>query len=263
MLKVPSGGSDNNNYANVMFLIYLDSASPDWIEILQSYHIPILISPLHDKDTFYKSDPFRFGAPVGTYKKPHYHVLCSVKGGKSKEFWQALADSVGAANGYIEVINCVGSMVRYLVHADDPDKHQYNAFDICSMGGFQYGKYFDIEDDSVLDKTFDLMCAVINDRTILCYKDFVDYCRSEEPSWSRCLRRGLNTMVKDYIKSFAFMVTGQGKKTVLMSDFTNLQSKYDKALREINDLVDKKSDLIRRAKEDGLDLLSKYPNFLE
>lgn len=212
MLKIPIGGSENNNYANVMFLIYPDSASQDWFDILQSYHIPVLISPLHDHDTFYERDPFRMGAPVGTRKKPHFHVLCSVKGGKSAEFWQGVADSVGAANGHIEVINCIGSMVRYLVHADDPDKYQYNAYDICSLGGFQYGKYFEVEDDSILDTTFDLMCSVISEHGFIMYKDFIDYCRKEIPVWCRYLRKGLNPLIKDYIKSFAFRISKSGDK---------------------------------------------------
>ena len=45
--------------------MYPESAPENWREILADLHIPVLISPLHDKDV----------TPDGEIKKAHYHVI--------------------------------------------------------------------------------------------------------------------------------------------------------------------------------------------
>ncbi|MDU7039740.1 MAG: Rep family protein, partial [Lactococcus lactis] len=50
---------------NWTFFVYPESAPSNWREILDSYHVPWIESPLHDKDV--NSD--------GEIKKAHWHVL--------------------------------------------------------------------------------------------------------------------------------------------------------------------------------------------
>ena len=47
------------------FLVYPDSVNENWLFLLDSLHIPICVSPLHDKDF----------NPTGEPKKPHKHIF--------------------------------------------------------------------------------------------------------------------------------------------------------------------------------------------
>ena len=40
----------DNRFRNACFLVYPDSAPVDWIEILRAQKVPVIVSPLHDKD---------------------------------------------------------------------------------------------------------------------------------------------------------------------------------------------------------------------
>ena len=64
-----SGGDRARAFA---FLVYEDSAYPDWMERLADLHIEAFVSPLHDKDV----------NPDGSLKKPHWHVLLYFSGKK-------------------------------------------------------------------------------------------------------------------------------------------------------------------------------------
>ena len=90
-----------------MCLVYPDSAPSDWVLRLRNWHVPAVISPLHDHDTWdsdkysivYETDSegdilLKDGYPVpkvdengevirilrhkkGDYKKAHFHVMIS------------------------------------------------------------------------------------------------------------------------------------------------------------------------------------------
>lgn len=80
---------------------------------------------LHDKDI--QED--------GTLKKPHYHIVFNLQAKHSKaKFLEAIANAIGQHTDSIsidELIQLEGA-VRYLIHIDNPEKHQYNEFEIVS-----------------------------------------------------------------------------------------------------------------------------------
>lgn len=51
-------------------ILYTDSCAPDFMQKLESMHIPAFLSPLHDRDL--KED--------GSIKKPHYHLMLMFQG---------------------------------------------------------------------------------------------------------------------------------------------------------------------------------------
>ena len=55
----------NGRTRTFAFIMYPDSMADNFIDKLTEFHVPTLISPLHDKDV----------NPDGTPKKLHYHVL--------------------------------------------------------------------------------------------------------------------------------------------------------------------------------------------
>lgn len=108
---------------NWTIVVYPDSAPSDWRDIIDSWHIEWVESPIHDKDINANGGP----------KKPHYHVLLMFGGVKAYEQVVEL----------IEVLKCpipvrvhnAKALVRYMAHLDNPDKVQYNISDVISHGG--------------------------------------------------------------------------------------------------------------------------------
>lgn len=87
---------------------------------------------LHDMDLKeYTSDNFPddYEDGDGVYKKPHIHVVVRTKNGHTLS---AFAKLLGIDSRFIQVCSNYRSAVRYLIHADDADKHQYSKLDICS-----------------------------------------------------------------------------------------------------------------------------------
>lgn len=108
---------------NWTFVCYPESLPCDWLEIVDSWHIPYVISPVHDKDL----------NPDGTIKKPHHHVLLMFQGIKS---YDQVVQLIKPLNATIPLIcQSTKGLVRYMAHMDNPEKHQYKTEDIIAGAG--------------------------------------------------------------------------------------------------------------------------------
>lgn len=173
------------------FIVYPDSAPIIWKELLKSYHIPAAVSPLHDKDL----------NPTGDEKKPHWHVMVEFESLKSFDQVKEITDKL---HGTIPLIvqSPVG-MIRYFIHKDNPEKHQYNWEDIELFSGFdieKYDSYTDHEIDSILAD----ITRFIDDNCIIEYADILAYARDKKndhyEDWYRIIRK--NTIfINAYITS--------------------------------------------------------------
>lgn len=154
-----------------------------------------LVSPLHDKDL----------KPDGTAKKPHYHVIILFEGGKSPDLVQEICDTVGGANGYIEVILDKRKAIRYLTHCDFPQKYQYSKFDIlCS--GISISKYFD-DDDQSINQTAVEIFAWIREHHCRHFNVLIDYClENNKKDWFSRLRSDLCSLVKNYMAGMRWQI---------------------------------------------------------
>lgn len=65
----------------------------------------------------------------GHLKKEHIHFVAYFKNACTVS---ALSKVLGIDDRFIEVCSSISSAVRYLIHLDDPDKHQYSSIDICT-----------------------------------------------------------------------------------------------------------------------------------
>src|SRR5699024_12806409 len=72
-------------------------------------------------------------------------------------------------------------LVRYLIHMDNPEKHQYKREDIICHSGADIEQYFEISSASRERILWDIM-EFIRDEKITSYSAFIGYCqdRSEE-----------------------------------------------------------------------------------
>lgn len=131
--KESSGAGRTRNYVAI---VYPDSKNTpeNWIDILSESHIPIVISPFHDKDLTEMGEP----------KKPHYHVMLCFDGPKSPEQAKEVFATVGAVVSPKRtefVVNSLRGMARYFCHMDNPDKAQYDSSKVRCLSGADYFGY--------------------------------------------------------------------------------------------------------------------------
>ena len=112
------------------FVGYPESMPDNWLSILNEYHIPMAISPLHDKDL--NSD--------GEEKKAHYHVLLVYGNTTTATNISKISESVNGTKP-IPVMSLKG-YYRYLTHKDNPEKYQYSDNDIKLICGFDPSDYW-------------------------------------------------------------------------------------------------------------------------
>lgn len=97
------------------YVVYPDSAEPDWKRQLDDTGLPWHESPIHDMDM----------TATGMHKKPHYHVIVSYGNATTyRNACQLLSITHGRPPMMIRRVN---RAYRYARHADDPDKFQYDS----------------------------------------------------------------------------------------------------------------------------------------
>lgn len=159
------------------FLIYPESAPANWIQILEDTHIPILISPLHDRDVWQDTHDDHI---EGELKKPHYHCMIIFNGGTRAS--QALAALQPLGINYVEPVNSINTLTRYFIHLDNKDKAQYSESDIVSLNGAP----IDISRQLSPEEKKQIGIDVVNwirDNKIVEYQDVVYHAVDCEPDW--------------------------------------------------------------------------------
>lgn len=116
------------------FCIYPDDSLPDnYLNIIDNWHIPVLISPVHDSDV----------NGNGMEKKKHIHVMIYFGKGQNKSYKQVMSYVEKLHGCPCEVVHNTVGMIRYFVHRDNPEKHQYDVQDLKAFCGFQYIEAFE------------------------------------------------------------------------------------------------------------------------
>lgn len=145
-------------------LLYPESCIADIDSALQDLKVPCALSPLHDKDIC---------NDTGELKKPHYHLVLHYTSLKSKRQVKEALEPLGAVG--VEQVRSLGTYVRYLIHADDTDKAQYNLQDLKVFNGFSADKYFD-EEAVTTDAGFAALVRIALDNDYTDYCDLVTHC---------------------------------------------------------------------------------------
>lgn len=116
--------AESTKKRNWTFVLYPESAPADWVDRLKISGLLVAISPLHDKDI----------DPTGEKKKAHYHVIVVYSGPTT---YNAVEKFTRSLNATIPLpLESVKGMYRYFTHKDNPEKYQYNEFDILCLNGF-------------------------------------------------------------------------------------------------------------------------------
>lgn len=139
-----------------------DSLPENYREILNDeLHLCWCESPVHDADL--NGD--------GSEKKKHIHFIVVFEGNKSFEQIQEITDRLRCP--IPQQCRNMRSMVRYLIHADNPDKHQYKREEIRSHGGFSLDEYFSRSQTENRDLLKEIM-AFCRDNDIREFSDLVE-----------------------------------------------------------------------------------------
>ena len=172
----------NERVRGITFLIYDESAKPDWEQRLLDYHVPCLYIK-HDRDE---------------HKKVHWHIIMYFEGKKSFDQIQNIIDDIGAANGQFQPIHSMRAMARYLCHMDDPEKEQYTPDEVHAIA-LDYNSLIDMPSDKY--KTIGEMMDFCEDNAIFSYYELIGYARVHRFDWFKCLCDSSTMVMKEYLKS--------------------------------------------------------------
>lgn len=175
------------NFATV---VYPESAPQDWLEKLADLKIESLVSPLHDKDK----------NPDGEPKKAHYHVILMFETVKTTEQVKEITEKIGGVG--VEKINSLRGYARYLIHADNPEKAQYEKTDIKQIGGADYESICSLASDKYAAIREMIQYCTTNE--IISYADLLRYAAEQNENWFRCLCDNGTVVMKEFLKSLAW-----------------------------------------------------------
>lgn len=169
------------------FVVYPDDSLPEnYLSIIESWHIPTLISPCHDKDL--NADE--------TEKKKHKHILLNFDGNKSYEQLEHYSKQL---NGTFPIlVDNNNGMIRYFIHIDNPEKHQYSMNELVSISGFDYSTAFDNKANDI--KMMALFESYVNDYNVTNFYVLIQLLKSKkEIDLLNWIQLHCNTYIKFYI----------------------------------------------------------------
>lgn len=184
-------------------IFYPDSAPPDWEEYISQLHLRVWVSPVHDADKWTESDQAKDPKHIaGTCKKPHYHLIAQYETQVDR---QTFLDDFNGLNApeNVKVVKSLISMVRYLIHADDPNKAQYKREDVKVFGGAEVDLVEQLGSHE-RHEALKAMRRYIREHGIVDYCDFVDYCDDCEITWAHLLDDNSSYTIEKYIKSLRY-----------------------------------------------------------
>lgn len=186
-VKVPQERNIPERVRNYACIVYPESAPENWLQILADMAVPCLVSPLHNRD---------FNAD-GKPKKPHYHVLFTFEGKKSKSQFNVLIKPLNGTE--VVDVQSIRGYARYLCHLDNPEKAQYNVADIKQFGGADYEAFVCMSSD--ITKQVRLMQYYIKKQHIYSYNYFLDICAESFPDWHYLLVNRCSFVIQCYLQS--------------------------------------------------------------
>lgn len=174
---------------NWAFIVYPDSLPENYEEIIINTGLPMVFSPLHDKDL----------NPTGESKKPHYHVICYYE--NTTTFKNVRDNVTSLLNGTIPVkLESMVGMYRYHLHLDNPEKYQYDDRFRTFYNGFDVNKVDSLTYTEV-SKLLKEIQTLISRESIFEYADLLDILLDNEMYQMWDVARNHTLLLNTYITS--------------------------------------------------------------
>lgn len=146
------------------FIIYPGKSAPeDWYNQLVLTHLPICVSPLHDRDV--KNDE------TGELVDPHRHVLVCFDGPTTAKNVNRISQDLLNGTGCVQVYSVRG-IYDYFIHPENTGKVPYSEDDRLCLNGFYIEDYTQLtskEELIIVDSIMDF----IQDQAISEYCDLL------------------------------------------------------------------------------------------
>lgn len=164
-----------------------DSLPENYRQLLETY--AYVESPVHDADM--NGD--------GNEKKAHIHFLLLFDGKKSFDQVKEISDTLHAP--IPQKVHSIPSMVRYMIHLDNPEKAQYKQSDIFVHGNIDISDYFKPSKGEKQEMLHSIL-AYIREHEIDEICDLVDDCLENEfYDWLDVIENYNTLFISAYIKS--------------------------------------------------------------
>lgn len=185
-------------YRNFATLVYPESAPDNWLEVLRDSHLQIFVSPLHDKDL----------NPNGTPKKPHFHVMPMWENPINREVAEEFFSTFGGVG--CEVVKTKRGYARYLTHMDNPEKYQYDANDVLSLGGADYFSIVINESDEfmIIDEIIDYIDEFKIENVLELYQ--LSRAEVHQNDWRRVVQKNIYLFDKFCSANYKERIYGKG-----------------------------------------------------
>lgn len=172
------------------FIGYPESLPPNWLDMLQDLHIPVAVSPLHDRDV---------NGSTGEVKKAHHHIVLYFEGKKS---YEQVVEIVSPFCGSVpQRVHSLSGEIRYFCHLDNPEKAQYSPDDIRAFGGFDVREML----APTSAQRYALIAEMrqwISDNHVFEFEDLFDYAAAERSDdWFPLLCDSCAYVIKLYLSS--------------------------------------------------------------
>lgn len=194
--------ADNSRSTTWNIVFYPESMPDTWEEIIESSHVPAVVSPCHNLDLFTKYDEEKAqkdleklkgdevyylreysrlkSIKAGKVKKPHYHMLVKFDTLKSR---QQVVDTFCVplnANMFPQIAQSERGSVRYLIHMDNPSKPLYRLDEVRLYNGYDPEDFFDLSNIE-LSKIPSAVQEYIEIENICSYAELCELCRVYAP----------------------------------------------------------------------------------
>lgn len=131
------------------FLFYKESCPTDYLEVLEEFHIPFILSPWHDKD---------INRQTGELKKAHKHGAFFFDSLKSYKQVSELIKNKLNGPAHVEVVQSPKGLFDYFTHAENKNKTQYDVNDIEVGCGFNLDKFLvEMNSDEFMHEVVDII----------------------------------------------------------------------------------------------------------
>lgn len=151
------------------FIMYPDSRPENWMDILIQTHLPIAISPLHNRDV---------DSQTGELLKPHNHVLLCFDGPTTADNVNRISQDQLHGTICYQVMSVKG-LYDYFIHPEDTCKVPYPDTDRINLNGFTIENYTQMTSKEEVILVQQIM-KFIKENTIKEYAVLVDQTCSED-----------------------------------------------------------------------------------